>query len=80
MVLLQGQFQLVSLTASPFMDVARGSIALTVSIAQTDGVVIGGRVTGPMIAGSPMQVRFLFLLIKTLHFDLYRHCCLKAML
>jgi len=60
----QGRFEILSLGGSLFLteNGAHGERAggLSVSLSGPDGRVLGGGVAGLLVAGSPVQVHFLY--------------------
>lgn len=64
MLLLQGRFEIISLSGSFLNSESNGTVTktgnLSVSLAGQDGGIVGGSVAGMLVAGSQVQVGQIF--------------------
>lgn len=66
---LQGRFEIISLSGSYLFSENNGnrsrSGGLSVSLAGSDGQVLGGGVAGMLVAASPVQVSLCYYLLRS---------------
>lgn len=64
MLLLQGRYEIISLSGSFLNSESNGTVTksgtLSVSLAGSDGRIVGGLVAGMLVAGSQVQVLLRF--------------------